>query len=477
MIACLLSPNTPIAPRLVGIELNPGPPSIRSLTKRLEQAALSGARVLVAPTKKNRKRKLEGRGGPFGNPSRSITYNAPVSRGTVRRRSSDTSSSGLRVPFSSGAIRVFLSNVSSGLFLSFQNQDNGILFNSNYNELDLHPITNGAFKNVGFGPVAFQDGIFGPGIRNVAAGFKYWKLSSLRGEFNSVLPTTETGLLSFCYSPDPFSVNTLNFTVVASRPGACDGPVYASGKTGMTFSCPNLVSKWLNVDYVIPPTDGTGHIAPAEQRNSFGGTILMGGLGLNAPAPGNTKLLGVIHLTGVMLFKDLSSDSTPGQVAPNSTAGLDNTEPEAPPPPPDPLLASSTYSNTCTAASSMDAFPIGTMVLGTASIAGPLTSSDWTGRVGTNTIHIPGSLVRNWIYHIRLDYPVHPSAGTSGSGVGLVAGTVLLSENHVYGPVIWFDDYYLACLEGTTLTFAGPTGLANATTSIFIERVAPITYP
>jgi hypothetical protein len=293
-----LRANTPPAPRLVGIEPNPGPKAgplasaVRGARGVAKLAAAIGRMATqpkpLAPMKKKKKGHRQPRAPRASSSTVSSTSNqlsraAPVNLGTINRNKFRSARQAINFTVASMTIRTDSLSIP---YIVAPTSAPGTLSDRSF---ELNPITTGS---------ANQSFPFGPQIAQIAPAYDRFRFTKLSLQFETVTPTNIPGNLAFAYVQDPVEVSTagmtefLTYPNVASCDGAVSGPVWSVWGTDFTPYLTKDMSYFVN----LPPTPTSGDNHFSEQ-----GQIIVSGL--NLPA---SSILGVMRLTGTIVLEDVA---------------------------------------------------------------------------------------------------------------------------------------------------------------------------
>jgi len=296
----------PPAPRLVGIELNPGPkPSnIKGLVKFFQQlgSLKGGLKQLLPPpsrlpkdgsnssnknTMSKRKRRRR-RNSNVPNlksyvPISKSTYaSAPVAVATITRQISGPT-------HTSQPFRVLSCQVNyNGSTLSFT-QDSSHF----YTGLQMSPA---------YSPAGFSNGPFSKALAQIALGFIRFRVPKLTIEYRPALATSTTGNIVLGFTTDTYAVTNTNT-------GAAIGTLTNSMSAAL----------WQPFDLPIKSTDLASQgddgwcytyastSSAAEERADTPGALLVGNT-INSNL-GSSTIVADIYLSGVIEFKELGVES------------------------------------------------------------------------------------------------------------------------------------------------------------------------
>lgn len=293
----------PPAPRLVGIEPNPGPNHLgqpNAVQKTLSKLGVElGKRAAEPKENKNQKNKNKNQNRKpasrrpstaarvakaFSTTKQTTSSPAPVSQIDVVR--SNTKTSTLRIPFRNASESIYItSNPNATPYLSTVGSTQGGL-----SYLDLHPIVNQS---------ANQNAMFGTSIATAARAFTYYRIRNLTFRFRSCVPTSTSGELSIGYTSDPANPVIPTWKSVQSMQHNVSGPLYAGADT-MTLRIPDM-NKWCYTDQSSNSSDSGSFSA---QRLDYWGELALASFGTTYTA---STTVGVLEISGIIEFRELSN--------------------------------------------------------------------------------------------------------------------------------------------------------------------------
>lgn len=206
--------TTPPAPRLVGIETNPGPrqgilqgPQIKAIVKDVAlsaatQAAANLGKAVAGKTKAKKKtaKKSAVRSSASNSHARSsltrlgIRANAPVSMGRITQNSMPHTN--IRVPFCTTSYSIYTTTGTNGDLKFGLSTGSALTVGQlvpNYQRINV----------VGSPPDITVDYALGTSIRDLASLFKEYRISSLKASFIPFFPTTQAGVVTLAFATDP----------------------------------------------------------------------------------------------------------------------------------------------------------------------------------------------------------------------------------------------------------------------------------
>lgn len=267
----------PPAPRLVGIEPNPGPNPLLALAG----ASLVKNAIKLATTKKKKTTK-QPKSAPnqISTVTKKVMNVAPVSR--VYTHTTNNVHPIHPEYIDSGILFVKTDTNGTPYFATSSSVLPGVASAANYN-CDLHPIGN----NIGS-----QAQIFGPQIANLAASYTFWKLVNLVAHFETAVTTGTAGYLALGYQPDS-AAQLQSYIAISSSSCSTSGPLWSQGKMTLNLTR-HLPGLWHTVNRASSDNS-------AMQRQDFSGAIAVG-----APiALPVSSLIGCIRFTGLIHFREL----------------------------------------------------------------------------------------------------------------------------------------------------------------------------
>lgn len=271
----LVSLNDVPAPRLVGIEPNPGPPSAAMKQLTAAAAALGSAMATKKKKKNKNKNKNKNRVGRLQAPVTTVaeldTPPAPVSQ--VQRIRLTNRTHNFFAPFDVVTLSI-VSNASSQLIFNAM-PSQGIV------NLDPTITLNGS-------------ALFGVPLQQLALNYRQYRFLRLEIEYEPVVSTATAGALTMVYVAD----GGLSQEVIPSIAAVnqCDGaimtPVWSRAKVPMF----NLERNWLFTKSAAAETTTSDRIEDA-------GSLVVSSA---SAAPVNTTV-GFVRFRGMIEFKDLST--------------------------------------------------------------------------------------------------------------------------------------------------------------------------
>lgn len=293
--------EVPPAPRLVGIETNPGPrakvlPSlITSMITSAVKSAVSGSKkasTAVVSRKRKRARPSTASNSGFGSMAMSSAQvTAPVSKGDVMFRR--TTAAGCSFPFSVTGLSVS-ANITTN-FLYFTNLGSGYGQNSSSVQscypLPIQFSVQGAASLLGCGNSV---------LARVSQSFVFYRLRNLVITFHPLLPTNIGGQYCMAHYPDVAITDssTPSFGNVSATAGSVTAPIWQTS----AIRVPDDPTWFRNdVDNAITPATA----ADAYLRQLCSGSLLFAQLGVPSN-PAVVTLLGTISFAGQIEFRDLA---------------------------------------------------------------------------------------------------------------------------------------------------------------------------
>jgi len=287
----------PPAPRLVGIELNPGPPrnALAALKGGIAQdlaSAVGQVAANIARTVKKKKGKKKNKSSA-AQLTGSITIQRepmPTSMAPVMRNRAKPVQ--MELPFDVISVPIYT------------NASKNVVFGSptsTFTVLPLDPTSSVTAAE-----------IFGIGVQQIVNRFRRYKLRSLAIGIETAFATSTAGGLAAVYSADGgWDTNAVVATKsVLNSEGSVMSPLWKS----FTVPTPGLVTDWC---YSQDPTASTG----ASFRQTTPGVLLI------VPADANpsgtlsaSSFLGWVHLKGVIDLSDLSVTPAVSTVAKDSSS-------------------------------------------------------------------------------------------------------------------------------------------------------------
>lgn len=279
----------PPAPRLVGIEPNPGPPKrglgIKSeIVKGIAEAgaflgaqAASAVQSRISPTKKKKKKTTESVSTPSSYRGAMVNISTGVRRQT--RIGGPFSNSTFRIPFKTTNIQLQASAGALSLCLS------NVGVSASVGSCDLTPAANA---------VASQGFLFGYALNNVSKAFDQWRfVGNIRVCYNPSVSTSTDGSFVLGYVRDPWVTGALSYADVSS----CKDNMPAS-----YWEPTEMVVSQTNQDWMYTYSTGA---TESSQRLCYAGSLLAFPIG-NLTA---SKVYGTITLEGVLEFRGLADQA------------------------------------------------------------------------------------------------------------------------------------------------------------------------
>jgi hypothetical protein len=300
----LHSEIVPPPPRLVGIELNPGPPkkgashggsslqAFRPSTAQLAKFEKAAAAIAAGPgpvykNKKQQHKKLFSNDGQFSSRPESLAKVTEVTPG-VRSSNvvvhSKAKKKPHKVPFNASTLSVWLTPTGF-LALTSQGATNPPASPPLNLYMDVHPVGD-------LDPLQFN--LFGTEVATMASIYQKYKIDELEAEFVPTLGTSTNGQVVIASLLDPLSSGIPTYPLVSDVDGSVEFPIWESVK-GIRFS--GLDKSWKFV------TNVSSNLA--IQRQAFAGTIIAAQQGMTLPSV-NT-FIGSIRLVGSISFMEIAS--------------------------------------------------------------------------------------------------------------------------------------------------------------------------
>jgi hypothetical protein len=288
------------APRLVGIETNPGPPKLGAILNGINSLLKAGnvsASSSAAVNKKKKKSKRAKR-GPSGFSNNNLgmlkttsqMVAAPVTTGMITRTIRPTAMSSFPINFSV-QLQSFTGMTSPLNIISFD----AISVATISQAIDLNPQGN-------YLTASSQTKPMGPELHLLALAFQRFRIRKLSVKFTPLLPTTTTGTIVLSYLNDPQTTNqSMSYSSLRVTDGAVTTPLYQTNIMHVPSS--SLDKEWR---YVQHDLNSIG----AAQRQAFAGCVAVNTFGY-APALSGTQV-GSLDFTGIIDFKDLAIEGSFG---------------------------------------------------------------------------------------------------------------------------------------------------------------------
>lgn len=310
------------APRLVCVELNPGPKSKQkplllkgpmrdAATDLVKQTINATAMALTKNPKSKTKPKVHSIHASFSSKGSVPTtlrssVQAPVSIGSVLQNTVPLGN--VRVPFANTSINVFVSP--TGL-LKFGTSSAAYSLPF----LQLCPQT---FLHNHAGTDYNTDPAFGLAIKDLSYVFKEYRITRLKVGFISIKPTSAAGVIALASTPDPLNRAPLSYDSCTSYQNNVSGSVWSSFQMDLK----HMVGKNADMErYYLPAAKSSTSYDPnSNGRFCSYGQIFGFGLG---PYSENENV-GVLRLEGEIEFYNLSpfnSNYTSSQPTSSSPIG------------------------------------------------------------------------------------------------------------------------------------------------------------
>jgi hypothetical protein len=294
----LNSEIVPPPPRLVGIELNPGPPkkggshgtsSLQAFRPSTAQIAKfeKAASAIVAgpgPVYKNKKTTTQKPSSSRAESLAKVTEVTPGVRSSNVVVHSKAKKKPHKVPFNASTLSVWLTPTGF-LALTSQGATNPPASPPVSLYMDVHPVGD-------LDPLQFN--LFGNEIATMASIYQKYKIDELEAEFVPTLGTSTNGQVVIASLLDPLSNGVPTYPLVSDVDGSVEFPIWESVK-GIRFS--GLDRSWKFV------TNVSNNLA--IQRQAFAGTIIAAQQGMTLPSI-NT-FIGSIRLVGSISFMEIAS--------------------------------------------------------------------------------------------------------------------------------------------------------------------------
>lgn len=292
------------APRLVCVELNPGPKSknkspiktiVRDATTDLiKQTINATAMALTKNPKSKSKPKVTSMRATFPTKGSVPTtlrsaVQAPVSIGSIMQNTVPLGN--VRVPFASTSINVFVDT--TGL-LKFGLSGSAT---QSHRYLQLCPQS---FSYDGPDLNVVTDPAFGLAIKDLSYVFKEYKITRLKVGFISIKPTSHAGVVAIACTPDPTTHPPANYDTCTSYQNNVSGSVWSSFQMDLK----NMVGKNADLErYYLPAAKNSISYDPnANGRLCSYGQVFGFALG---PFDSDENI-GVLRIEGEIEFYNLS---------------------------------------------------------------------------------------------------------------------------------------------------------------------------
>jgi hypothetical protein len=322
----LHSEIVPPPPRLVGIELNPGPPkkgggshgssslqAFRPSTAQIQKFEKVAAAIAAGPgpvykknNKKQQHKKMFSNDGEFSSRAESLAKVTEVTPGVrssnvvVHKKAKHRIH---KVPFNASTLSVWLTPLGA-LAFTCQGATNPPANPPVSLYIDVHPVGD-------LDPL--QANLFGSEVATMATIYQKYKIDDLEAEFVPTLGTSTNGQIVIASLLDPLSAGTPTYPLVSDVDGSVEFPIWESVK-GMQFS--GLDKTWKFV------TNVSSNLA--IQRQAFAGTIIAAQQGMTLPSV-NT-FVGSIRLVGSISFMEIASSLLVNPVATSTAASLSSAQ-------------------------------------------------------------------------------------------------------------------------------------------------------
>lgn len=299
--------NIPPAPRLVGIELNPGPPRRSALLRGVTAAGVALGRALAKKTKKARPARRKASQRITNSLSSSRRVDAPLNRGVVSRIRSGTRTH--TIAFNCNSLSINSAAASSpffaGAMLDFANQGAYGLVNGH---IDLYCASLKSGTN-------WTPRFFGPAVLQVARCYNRYRVKRLRCTFIPLLSPQYSGSIAMGWHRDPFDygATTSNFlttncyAAASARSHGVSSPVWQE----VSFDVPGT-NEWLYCNAQLGDTDSV-------QRLMAYGNLAIGFAGVLGPSGttlGPYTAIGILRVSGEIEFQDLQSPAEDDEFPP-----------------------------------------------------------------------------------------------------------------------------------------------------------------
>lgn len=293
------------APRLVGIELNPGPrgrtklqsnPLIASLVRDAVASLVPTGKVLPSAGKRTKRRRRKATN--LGMSSSTSSTSAPVSRGLVTRTNP---SSSMIVPFSLTGCEIH-QGVTPNSYLEWRNlatiQTYGLTAFEGVKPLPLF------IDSVVGGGTGIFTGIHNTVLSKLFGVFSKYRFRSLRVSFVPILPTSAPGNYIMAVIKDPAVSSAVagTYSNVSSTNNAISAPIW------QTTSIDVGPSDWLKCDNEV--TAPSNPEIDALMRQTTCGAMQFATLGVEANTSAvSNRILGAFKFDGVLELRDLTDNS------------------------------------------------------------------------------------------------------------------------------------------------------------------------
>jgi hypothetical protein len=270
-------PNAfPPQPRLVGVELNPGPPKRGNPDTIREAAAATGVLLsnLLGKKKKKKPKQTKARAALFGSikPHVKITDgNPPVSK-AVQIRSTVSDRPRRCEPFDVAAVSLCTNAGGNPVW--------GAVASTTFNlPMDINTTAGGV-------------SVFGSAISSISGLYRRYRFKSLVAEYCPLVPTSTAGSFAFAAVGDGAISTVTQFTDTSI--GSCDQAVTTPSWMRATIDCRHINRDWLWVQ------DGTS--TTSEERQTCAGVIVCN----LATAAAVSTIFGKLRLTGEIELDDFT---------------------------------------------------------------------------------------------------------------------------------------------------------------------------
>lgn len=278
-------------PRLVGVELNPGPPKTGSIRKAsgraaiVDMAAAAGATLAnvlangVPKRKKTKRKKLSLARADAVLVRQDVvsSQNPPISYAPTIRSRARMGNQKVIIPFD--LCNAFIYTNSSGYPNWFGSSST--VFNL---EMDPNSMVGGSY-------------VFGYPLFSVATHFRKFRFLKLFAEYEPLCPTSTAGALGFVSYADPAILPNQNFGMITL--GSSDGAIISPPWKKFEIPMDHITKEWCFTK------DATSQTTAAYRQESPG-MIVTTGTGLPP-----SVLIGVVKLTGLLELLDLTESFTP----------------------------------------------------------------------------------------------------------------------------------------------------------------------
>jgi len=278
----------PPAPRLVGIELNPGPgaplkTAFADLGGVLAQLASSNAKKKKSPTPVQKKKKKQQSNQSKLRSGLNMSGVSSLSSGYSRVvRPAFPYDHSATFKLKSAIIAVYTQGT-SGSVINMRLVGSSL---AGGQTLDLNPYRNN---------VTGQAAMFGTAFQRVANSFDRFRLNSLSVTYNPAVGSNTTGTLAMGYSADPFTA-AVSYAITSSTQDSLSFAPWEPISTQISQLNKNLL--FIN---------DNGNLTEANQRLCYAGSILMSGAGLPTT---DSILLGTLTFEGTITFVGLSTSNS-----------------------------------------------------------------------------------------------------------------------------------------------------------------------